>query len=73
MYNDYYLEQINNKLNSLEELIENQETIITNQEILISGDNGINNKIEQMTPAIYTIAIVMTLYVIFYYVVRCLK
>ena len=43
MYNDYYLQQIDYKLNTI---IDNQEEIILQNNTLISGDNLINQNLD---------------------------
>ena len=43
MYNDYYLQQIDSKLNTI---INNQEEIILQNQTLISGDTLIYNSFE---------------------------
>lgn len=43
MYNDYYLQQIDTKLNTI---IDNQEEIILQNQTLISGDNLINQNLD---------------------------
>lgn len=63
MYNDYYLEQINNKLattnSNLETIITNQNTLIDNQEIIYNSVIGID--------------IVIALILLYLFVVRCMK
>lgn len=39
MYNDYYLQSIDNKLNNLSSVITNQETIINNQTSILNTEN----------------------------------
>lgn len=77
MYNDYYLEQINNKMSTnnslLDDIKDNQEEIILNQEILISGDKDIINRIERVENANIMIVMSIMLYVIMYFIVRSLK
>lgn len=77
MYNDYYLEQINNKMSiansNIEELIEKQETIITQQQEIISGEILLRQNLQQNTnlTAIMTLCTVMAF--IYTFIVRCLK
>lgn len=52
MYNDYYLNSIDGKLSNtnsyLYDIIENQEMIIEIQQEIISGDNILINKTQNM-------------------------
>lgn len=70
MYNDYYLEQINNKLitnnNLLNEIIENQET-------LISGDRKIREQQYTQIKGIAVIEVIITIILMFLFIVRSLK
>lgn len=77
MYNDYYLQQIDNKLNTtnskLIDIIENQEAIIEQQQQLISGDIDIINRQEQMITSNYALIIVAMLFIIYSFIVRSFK
>lgn len=70
MYNDYYLEQINNKLitnnNLLNEIIENQET-------LISGDRVIREQQYTQIKGIAVIEVLITITLMYLFIVRSLK
>ena len=70
MYNDYYLEQINDKLQDTN--ISLQE-IITNQEILISGDKIIQNKIDEVTNTNILLAMLLAIFLIYQFTMRCLR
>lgn len=60
MYNDYYLQEINNKMG---QLLTNTSTIITNQQT-------INDNIQSMGTLI---TCAMVLYVILYFIIRAFK
>lgn len=70
MYNDYYLEQINTKLNSTNSMLDD---IIENQEVLISGDIYIERKLEEVKSTNIMLTMAFVLYLIMYFIVRCLK
>ena len=77
MYNDYYLQQIDNKLNTtnskLIDIIDNQEAIIEQQQQLISGDIDIIARQEQLITSNYALIIVAMLFIIYNFIVRSLK
>lgn len=84
MYNDYYLEQINNKLNTtngyLEDIIDNQQsiinneaTIIENQEELISGDNQIISQLTIANNSLILLAIIILWILLYKFIERCLR
>lgn len=70
MYNDYYLEQINNKLitnnNLLNEIIQNQET-------LISGDRVIREQQYTQIKGIAMIEVLIAIILMYLFIVRSLK
>ena len=84
MYNDYYLQQIDNKLatknNNLDDIIENQQsiinnqvTIIENQQIDYSGDIITQQKIDEVKNANLMILFCILLAVIYKFVERVLR
>lgn len=77
MYNDYYLEQINNKLSTsndnLIEIIENQEAIIQNQEIQISGDNQIIKHLQYQNSCIIGVQIGLIIGILYTFVRGCFR
>lgn len=77
MYNDYYLQQIDNKLNTtnskLIDIIDNQEAIIEQQQQLISGDIDIIARQEQLITSNYALILVAMLFIIYSFIVRSLK
>lgn len=77
MYNDYYLEQINNKLTTtnskLEEIIENQEVIIEKQEEQISGDKEIIETLNVEISHIVCANLILVLALIYTFITRCLR
>lgn len=60
MYNDYYLQQINDKLGQIQT---NTSTIITNQQTIT----------EEIQKGSALISMTMALYVILYFIVRAFK
>lgn len=77
MYNDYYLEQINNKLsitnNNLQNIINNQEAIIQNQEILISGDQYFREKEQIIRTEVAGIEIVLSIILLYNFIRGCFR
>lgn len=63
MYNDYYLQEINNKIGTTNS---NLQTIITNQNTIITNQETINNNI-------IGVQIAVLLFVMFYFIVRAWK
>lgn len=66
MYNDYYLQQIDNKLQILQTMQTNQQTIISNQ-------NNIKTMITTMITLNATILVAIALIIIDNFIERCLK
>lgn len=70
MYNDYYLQEINNKLattnNNLSTIITNQGTIITKQESIIEDQETLYNNI-------FIVEMIAMLILLYLFVVRCMK
>lgn len=77
MYNDYYGQAIYNRLGTtntnLDEIIVNQEIIIKNQQTLISGDNIIIENTSKTMTGVYVIALVVTMMLIYNFVIRSMK
>lgn len=77
MYNDYYLQAINDKLAtsnmSLDDIMNNQVTIINNQALLISGDKEILSNLVALNNNCLTIACIISVLLLFLFVVRCFK
>lgn len=77
MYNDYYLQAINEKLASsnmsLGDIIENQVTVLNNQAILISGDKEISQKLDVLNTSVLTITCGVLMLALFLFIVRCFK
>lgn len=77
MYNDYYLQQIDNKLNisnnNLNEIIENQEIIIEQNQTLISGDREIITNQQILYNGIGIEILIITIILIYHFIERCLK
>lgn len=77
MYNDYYGQAIYNRLGTintnLDEIIANQEIIIKNQQTLISGDNIIIENTSKTITGVYVIALVVTMMLIYNFVIRSMK
>lgn len=63
MYNDYYLQNIDNKMSTL---ITNTNTIIEKQNTIIYNQTIIND-------SILTVASAIAIWLIFNFVVRCFK
>lgn len=77
MYNDYYLQEINNKLattnNNLDDILENQE-LINQQLILIeSGDKEIKEELVKANQGLMAINLILMLTLIYTFIVRCLR
>lgn len=64
------VEEINNYVDTINEKM---TRLITIQEEVLSGDMAILESQQRTEVATYTIAIVVVMYVLFYYIVRCLK
>lgn len=64
------VEEINNYVDTINEKM---TRLITVQEEILSGDMAILESQQKTEIATYTIAIVVVMYVLFYYIVRCLK
>lgn len=77
MNSDYYLQQINNKLNNtnnmLDNIIDNQEIIITKQEQLISGDILIETEIQTSNTILVAILFILTLTLLHTFISRCFR
>lgn len=77
MYNDYYIEQISNKLSTtndnLIDIINNQEAIKQKQEILISGDNQIIQKLNYQNSCIIGVQIGIFIVIIYNFVRGCFR
>lgn len=77
MYNDYYLQAINDKLASsnmsLVDINNQLQTSINNQATLISGDKEIISKINLLNNNILICDCLIGMFVLFLFVVRCLK
>lgn len=77
MYNDYYLQEINTKLtttnNNLDDILENQE-LINQQLILIeSGDKEIKEELVKANQGLMAINLILMLTLIYTFIVRCLR
>lgn len=70
MYNDYYLEQINNKLQITNNRL---NTIIENQETLISGDKIIDTDLQANTGILIAITMVLALTLTYTFITRCFR
>ena len=70
MYNDYYLEQINNKIAITNTRL---NEVLTNQETLISGDIFIKQEIEQTNHKLEILNIVIVAILLYLFIVRCMK
>lgn len=77
MYNDYYLQQIYEKIGTtntnLEEILESMEQIKTNQETLISGDIYIKQEIEKTNHKLELLNIIIVAILLYLFIVRCMK
>lgn len=77
MYNDYNLQEINSKLtttnNNLDDILENQE-LINQQLILIeSGDKEIKEELVIANQGLMAINLILMLTLIYTFIVRCLR
>lgn len=77
MYNDYYLQSIDNRLtttnNELGELNNNTLTIINTQQQLISGDREILQNINLLNHSILLTSATICFFIVFIFIVRCFK
>lgn len=84
MYNDYYLQQIDNKISitnsNLEDIIANQQSIINNQATIIanqiediSGDKNIIENTRQTYNATMLVATIGILFLLVKVIERCLR
>lgn len=84
MNNEYYLNQINNKIattnGNLDEIIENQQALINNQvtiieyqQEIISGDQLLRQQITKNVELTFIVALICTMTIIYQFIIRCFK
>ena len=77
MYNDYYLQEINNKIattnNNLQDIIDNQELLYQQMIEIESGDNKLRQEVQSVESYSIMLTIIMSLTLIYTFVVRCLR
>lgn len=74
MYNDYWLEEINDNIIITNTRLNEIKNI--QQQMQVSGDNyynNINNKLEKLQIGQITISCLIALFIIYNFVVRCFK
>lgn len=70
MYNDYYLEQINNKVNNTNVYL---QEIIENQDMLISGDINIVNEIKEIEKGNVALLFCLMLTLLYTFIKGCFR